>query len=327
MTERDPGIAWLLKSNDPSVRYFTIVELLDEHGDSRRAKALRAKIRTGPRVRRLLSGQRADGGFGVHPYQKWTGAHWRLVSLVELGVSGQNNEARAAANHVLKWLGGRQHLSGIVKINGLTRRCASQEGNALAVCSRLGMAGEPRVAQLATSLVSWQWPDGGWNCDKNPKADHSSFYESLAPLWGLIEYYWATDDINAREAAERTANLFLEHRLFKSDTTNEVIDPEWLKLHFPLYWHYDVLQALRILSRFGRLEDPRTADALDLVERKRGADGLWRPEGYYWYPPGRRKSNVEIVDWGRGGPNEMITLNALRVLKAAGRLDSLWGIS
>jgi len=26
----------------------------------------------------------------------------------------------------------------------------------------------------------------------------------------------------------------------------------------------------------------------------------------------------EVVDWGRGGPNEMITLNALRVLKAAG---------
>lgn len=28
----------------------------------------------------------------------------------------------------------------------------------------------------------------------------------------------------------------------------------------------------------------------------------------------------ELADWGRGGPNEMITLNALRALKAAGRL-------
>ncbi len=32
-------------------------------------------------------------------------------------------------------------------------------------------------------------------------------------------------------------------------------------------------------------------------------------------------SNVDIVDWGRGGPNEMITLNALRVLKAAKRIS------
>ncbi len=27
----------------------------------------------------------------------------------------------------------------------------------------------------------------------------------------------------------------------------------------------------------------------------------------------------EVVDWGRSGPNEMVTLNALRVLRAAGR--------
>jgi len=28
---------------------------------------------------------------------------------------------------------------------------------------------------------------------------------------------------------------------------------------------------------------------------------------------------LEVVDWGRDGPNEMITLNALRCLRAAGR--------
>jgi len=45
----------------------------------------------------LLRGQRRDGGFGVHPYSKWTGAHWRLVSLVELGVPATDAKARAAA--------------------------------------------------------------------------------------------------------------------------------------------------------------------------------------------------------------------------------------
>ena len=40
----------------------------------------------GPRVRPLLAGQQPDGGFGVNVYGKWGGAHWRLVSLVELGV-------------------------------------------------------------------------------------------------------------------------------------------------------------------------------------------------------------------------------------------------
>ena len=37
----------------------------------------------GPKVTALLAGQRPDGGFGVRPCSKWTGAHWRLVSLVE----------------------------------------------------------------------------------------------------------------------------------------------------------------------------------------------------------------------------------------------------
>ncbi len=35
---------------------------------------------------------------------------------------------------------------------------------------------------------------------------------------------------------------------------------------------------------------------------------------------GKQELHAEVVDWGRRGPNAMITLNGLRVLKAAGRL-------
>ena len=34
----------------------------------------------------------------------------------------------------------------------------------------------------------------------------------------------------------------------------------------------------------------------------------------------RQHHHSEVVDWGRSGPNQMITLNALRALKAACRL-------
>ncbi len=123
-----------------------------------------------------------------------------------------------------------------------------------------------------------------------------------------------------RLAAQHTAEFFLCHRLFRSDKTGEVIDPEWLKLHYPLYWHYDILQALVILSRLGKLQDTRLQEALDVVESKRQPDSCWKAEGFYWVVRGKHTSNVEVVDWGRRGPNEMITLNALRVLKAAGRV-------
>jgi hypothetical protein len=220
---------------------------------------------------------------------------------------------------VLDWLCGDGHRRGIRVIDGLTRRCASQEGNALAVCSRLGLEDDERVELLARSLVEWQWPDGGWNCDLRASGRSSSFHESCAPMWGLHEYASATDAGWARDAARRTAEMFLEKRLFRSPRTGEVLRPHYLELHYPPYWHYDILQGLLVLSRLGVVRDPRAADALDELERRRLPDGRWKPSAYWWKRPGSSGSNVELVDWGRREPSEMITLNALRVLRAAGR--------
>jgi hypothetical protein len=98
-----------------------------------------------------------------------------------------------------------------------------------------------------------------------------------------------------------------------------VIDRRWLALHYPPYWHYDVLQALLVLSRLGKAGDPRAGEALELLIRRRRADGRWQPGGCWWRQPGTRAGSgpVEVADWRRSGPNEMLTLNALRVLKAA----------
>jgi hypothetical protein len=328
MDPNNSAVSWLLHSEDPSIRYLTLTEVVDEPEGSKEVQIVKKRLVTGPRVRALLAGQQRDGGFGVHPYQKWTGAHWRLVSLVELGIPRGIRKGVKAADQVLRWLTGGGHRRGIRTVNGRTRRCASQEGNALGVCSYLGIAGDPRVRQLAESLVEWQWPDGGWNCDIRPEANHSSFNESLSTLWGLVQYQRATGDSETSRAIDRAAELFLGHRLFRSDKTGEIINPEWLKLHYPPYWHYDILQALRIIHLAGKLGDPRAKEALDIIESKRLRDGRWRPGGYYWYPKGavrvmgkkRIVSNLEVVDWGRNGPNEMITLNALRVLKASRRL-------
>jgi len=326
---QDPAVNWLLESDDPSIRYLTLTEVLDRPSDSKEVLAAKKQIPNGPLVKTLLSGQQADGGFGVHPYQKWTGAHWRLVSLVELGIPAGFRPAVKATDLVLKWLLGEAHLNNIPKINGRYRRCASQEGNALAVCSRLGLAEDPRVVKLAESLVDWQWPDGGWNCDRRPEADHSSVNESLSTLLGLVEYQRATGDRKYLKPIERASEFFLQHHLFRSDHTGEIIHPSMVKLHYPLYWHCDILQELTILSRAGKLDDPRTKEALDIVEKKRGPDGQWPAGDYYWnvrrIPLTETKllvSNIEVVDWGRKGPNKMITLNALRSLKEAGRVFS-----
>ncbi len=232
-----------------------------------------------------------------------------------------DRRVRALADHVFAWLDGptRAGTSGPVEINGLVRAHATQEGYTLAAVSLLGLARLAPARRLVDCLIQWQWPDGGWNCDRRPETRHSSFHETHGALWGLAEYHRATASSDALRAADRAAEFLLRHRLFRSDRTGDVIHHDWLRFRFPPYWHYDVLQGLWVLSRLGKVGDARTGEALDLVLAKRRADGMWRADGYHWKPPGSRGSNVEVVDWGRRGPNEWVTLRALRVLRDAGR--------
>jgi hypothetical protein len=58
------------------------------------------------------------------------------------------------------------------------------EGNAVWSLTVLGLVDE-RTEELVDRLLRTQWPDGGWNCDGNPKALNSSFMESLLPLRAL----------------------------------------------------------------------------------------------------------------------------------------------
>ena len=324
MEHQDPGISWLLASSHATVRYLTLTCLLDLSEQDSEVQAARSEIISDPWVQALFSGQGADGAFyrpdgsSIHPYTKWMGAHWRLVSLVELGIPAGEPRAVAALEAELDWLTGKEHRSRIPVIDGRTRRCTSQEGNAVAVCCRLGMAGDARVKFLVESLVSWQWPDGGWNCDKRPEASHSSFHESLIPLWGLIEYQKVKCSPEVMDTIKRAAEFFLRHHLFRSERSGGVIHPEMLELHYPPYWHYDILQALLVFSRLGPLKDERLDEVLDILQARRRPDGTWRASRHYWHPPGGSLYQ-DPVDWGRRGPNAMLTLNALRVLISAGR--------
>jgi len=171
------AVDWLLASDEPGIVAQAKRDLLAEPEPAEAALVMK-----GPKVRALLTGQREDGGFGGHVYAKWGGAHWRLVSLVELGAPSGEPRCVAATEPILAWLTGEGHRRRIPVIDGLIRRCGSQEGNALATSCRLGLVDDPRVRLLAESLADWQWPDGGWNCDKKATGYRSSFNESLPPM-------------------------------------------------------------------------------------------------------------------------------------------------
>jgi hypothetical protein len=252
--------------------------------------------------------------YGTHAYAKWSGAFWRLISLVDLGVPPGHPAAAAAADETLEWVASPRRLAEIHKrrIDGRVRRCGSMEGRALQACLDVGLQGDPRLDAIAESLVETQWPDGGWNCDRRPKCTHSSFNETWGPILGLAKY-------GATDAATRGADFLLQHRVVFSHRTGEPAHPNVMKLHFPAYWHYDLLAGLRTLAASVGLSDERANDALDLLEEKRRPDGTWRTEAKWWKRPGSSGSNVDVVDWGPVA-HELLTEQAQGVLAAAGRI-------
>ena len=332
----------LLRSDEPSIRWKVLVGVVGEDPDSVKVRNLREQIRTSPRVTTLLAGRDRHFTREANVYAKYRGAHWTLAALADLGYPPGDESLLPMCRQVLDhWLSDSfyrefesknavpKHRSndGVPIIRGRYRRCASQQGNALYSLTRLGLGDSDR-GRLAERLLHWQWPDGGWNCDRNPSADTSSFMESLLPMRGLAAYAQSSRDKPAREAAFKASEVFLSRRLFRRRSDGKIIHPNFLMFHYPLFWHYDVLGGLRAMAEMGLINDPRCADALDVLERKELPNGGWATEGrFYKQAPGvdtsDRFGSTTPVDWGGVGRkklNEWTTATALYILRAANRL-------
>lgn len=182
---------------------------------------------------------------------------------------------------------------------------------------------DERCRKLAELLINWQWPDGGWNCDHKPEASTSSFWESLIPLRALSAYAQATGDEEARNAAQRTAEFFLKRRLFKRIRDERVMNQQFIRLHYPCYWRYDILFALKVMAEAGFISDLRCADALDLLESLQLPDGGWPAHERFYNTRSNAGSGSDLVSWGvtsKTKMNEWVSADALGVLKAANRL-------
>ncbi len=318
----DNVISKLLNSDEPSVRYKVMVRVLDYDAETAVCQQLRQEIKTSLRVKQLLSERDDTGHIPHHPYTKWVGAHWVLADLADIGYPSGDEMLIPLREGVYQWLFGQSHQKSIRMINGRVRRCASQEGNALYYLLALGLA-DARTDELADRLVQWQWPDGGWNCDKNPGARHSSFMESLIPLRGLALHGRITGNKQSQQAAEHAAEIFLKRHLYKRQSDGCVIKDDFIRLHYPCYWHYDILFGLKVMAETGLIHDERCRDALDLLETKRLSDGGFLAEKAYYQVTEKAVSGRSLVSWGGTSQrrlNEFVTADALYVLKTAGRM-------
>lgn len=311
----------LLESEEVSVRYKVRAHFLGHDPETAEMKQLRHSIKDSPRVATLLSERDENDRIPFHPYTKWYGAHWILAQLADIGYPAGDKDLIPLREQVLEWLLSDDYCKSIKKIKGRTRIHASMEGNAIYALSALGQADE-RVDELADRLVGCQWPDGGWNCDKRPEAINSSFHESLIPFRGLALHAKLTGNEDSRKAVERTSEIFLKRKLFRRERGGQIIHSEFKKMHYPPYWHYDVLYGLKVLAEAGYISDPRCREALDLLVSKRLSDGGWPSEKKYYRVTDRKGLGRSLVNWGGTSKlhmNEWVTIDMLYVLKEAGR--------
>ena len=148
--------------------------------------------------------------------------------------------------------------------------------------------------------------------------------ESLIPLRGLALHARLTGSPDSQAAAGRAAEVFLSHRLFRRSRDGKVIRPEFLRLHYPCYWHYDILFALRVLAEAGCLSDERCTDALDVLESRQLPGGGFPADEKYYRLGEQKVSQTSRVAWGpvsKNHPNEFVSAQAYAVLRAAGRFE------
>ena len=176
---------------------------------------------------------------------------------------------------------------------------------------------ESELRSIVDFLVGQQMADGGFNRFSNRRgAKHSSLHSTISVLEGFCQYRKNGYGYRVAELdriAEDCLRFILLHKLFKSDRTGEIINPDFLKLPHPWRWKYNILRALDGFRSCAVPWDDRMQDAVEELARRRGKDGRWRAMATH---PGAVHVTMEKV----GQPGRWNTLIALRVLCHYGRL-------
>lgn len=297
-------IAWLMEG-DVAIQYQTSRDLLGIDNTF-----LRKQIATQGWGARFLACRQPNGHWGRGFYQpKWTSTHYTLLDLKNLGIWPHVPEIKETLQMIFeneKGVDGginphREIIFSDVCISGMALNYGAYFG-----------VDEKYLTSVVDYLLGEHMPDGGFNCQTSRSgATHSSVHTTLSVLEGINEYKrngykYRLDELETAELASR--EFLLMHRLFRSDKTGEIINPNFLKLCYPGRWYYDILKAMDYFQCASVSYDERMQDAIDVLLKKRNKEGQWKLAANH---PGQTHFEMEQA----GIPSRWNTLRALRVLK------------
>jgi hypothetical protein len=299
------SIDWLLDS-DPSIRWQVMRDLSD--APAAQVAAERARVAREGFGAQLLASQDADGRWGGGTFSpRGVGTFDTLHLLYLLGLDPESEEARRAiapVHEAARW----DYDEDLRFWEGEVEPCIN--GRVVAIGTYFGQD----VRGIVDRLMTEQMADGGWNCEQENGSTRGSFDTSINVLEGLLEYEHTNGgNGDVRAARQRGEEYLLDRRLLRRLSDGEIPQGRWLKAGFPYSWHYDVVRALDYFRNAWPAPDERMTEALDIVESKRDAAGLWPLEVAY-----HDKLPVDLGE-AEGQPSRWITLRGLRILRWAGR--------
>jgi len=319
-------IPWLLEDNNPSVRYFTLIDILGKAQNDPEVRKTKEEIMKKGVVLKILAKQK-EGGYWEDSQNfytaKYKGTVWQIIILAELGAGGKDSHIRKACEFILKnsqdnesngfsiWVsaktgGGRS--SGVIP-------CLT--GNLVYSLIKLGYLKDKRVQSSIKWITTYQRFDDGI---KSTPKDWP--YEKLVACWGKHSCHMgvvkalkalAEIPVNQRNKVvkntiEEGVEYLLKHHIYKrSHDLSRISKPGWLRLGFPLMYQTDVLEILGVLTQLG-YHDERMQEAIDRLILKQDNQGRWKLDSTF---NGRFQTNIEQ----KGKPSKWITLNTLKVLK------------
>ncbi|MBE9513406.1 MAG: nitrogen fixation protein NifH [Chloroflexi bacterium] len=323
--EADP-IDWLLSEDNPSVRYSTLVDILERPADDGEVRRAKRKVMETGVVPRILATQKADGYWesrgDFYVRTKYRGTVWQLIVLAELGADADDERIRKACDFILESSqdqrsGGFAYVSSRNGGGDHSRVLPCLTGNMVWSLIRLGRLEDRRVRQGIDWITEYQrFDDGigeapkGWPYDGRERCwgrhtCHMGVVKAMKALAGIPAERRST---SVQRTIEVGAEYMLKHHVFKrSHDLTQVSKGSWLQFGFPLMWNTDVLEILGLLTELG-YNDRRMQEAVDLIVSKQDSQGRWKLESTF---NGRFQVSIEQ----KGKPSKWITLNSLKVLK------------
>ncbi len=329
---RADSVSWLLESNNPSVRYLALRDLLELPMEDSALKSARTLAHKEGPIAEILS-QMEQAGYWVRPgpgyNPKYRSTVWSIIMLGQLGASAYEDKR---IEHACKYL--LAHMAEGGQFTTTTSGAPSGtvdclQGNLCWALMELGYD-HPHLKKAYEWMARTVTGDG-----IAPAKDHDApvrYYaykcgptfacgvnNQLSCAWGGVKVMlafgkWPVKRRTAliKKAIKRGANFFFSIDPATANYPTRLGDKpsrNWWKFGFPVFYVTDLLQLAEAMVRLGYGSDPRLKSTLDIVREKQDEQGRWALEydyaGKTWVDFGKKKE-----------PNKWVTLRALRVLKA-----------